>query len=156
MTDETADVNASSLVFPALEGIYRRVAPLGYAIIRVSFGLLCVWNGIDKVFFGGAARIAEGNIAALGLPYPYAWAWLVAYVELVAPVLIAIGLFTRPAAFAMTIMLTVIAFGIMIKRGAFWHTGGIEVALLLGLVSLAFVLGGSGRYSLDRLIGREF
>jgi hypothetical protein len=38
----------------------------------------------------------------------------------------------------------------------FWTTGGIEVALLLGLVMLAFVIGGSGRYSLDRVIGREF
>jgi putative oxidoreductase len=56
----------------------------------------------------------------------------------------------------MTIMLAVISFGIMIHRGMFWMTGGIEVSLLLGLVTLAFVIGGGGRYSLDRAIGREF
>jgi putative oxidoreductase len=44
----------------------------------------------------------------------------------------------------------------MIHRGIFWTTGGIEVALLMGLVTLAFVIGGGGRYSVDRLIGREF
>jgi uncharacterized membrane protein YphA (DoxX/SURF4 family) len=44
----------------------------------------------------------------------------------------------------------------MIKRGMFWTSGGIEVALLLCLISFAFVLGGGGRYSLDRVIGREF
>jgi putative oxidoreductase len=70
--------------------------------------------------------------------------------------LLAVGLFTRPAAFAIFIEMMVVAFGIMIKRGLFWPTHGLEVALLLGLVAFGFLLGGGGRYSLDRLIGREF
>jgi putative oxidoreductase len=44
----------------------------------------------------------------------------------------------------------------MAPRGAFWTTGGIEVALLLALAAFAFVIGGGGRYSLDRVIGKEF
>ena len=44
----------------------------------------------------------------------------------------------------------------MVKRGLFWTSVGLEVALLLMLLTFAFVLGGGGRYSLDRLIGREF
>jgi hypothetical protein len=32
----------------------------------------------------------------------------------------------------------------------------MEYALLMGLVALGIFLNGGGRYSLDRLIGREF
>ena len=156
MIDETNNIDERRLIIPGLAGLYRHVAPLGYAFIRVLVGLVFLANGIDKVFYGGAARIAAGNITNLGFPAPYAWAWLVAVIEFFGAFMLIFGLFTRPLAFAMTIMLAVISFGIMIHRGMFWTTGGIEVALLLGLVTLAFTIGGSGRYSLDRVIGREF
>ncbi len=156
MIDETNTIDERRLIIPGLAPLYRHVAPLGYALVRVSMALLLIANGIDKMLYGGAARIAAGNITSLGFPMPYAWAWAVALLESFGAVMLGLGLFTRPIAFAMTIMLAVIAFGIMIKRGMFWTTGGIEVALLLGLVTLAFVIGGGGRYSLDRVMGREF
>ena len=156
MIDETGTIDANRLIVPALAGPYRALGPLAYAAIRVLTALILFPGGIDKLFYGGLPRIASGNISALGLPLPYAWAWAVACTEFFGSILLALGLFTRPAAVALTIMLTVIAFGIMIKRGMFWTTGGIEVALLLALITFAFVIGGGGRYSLDRLIGREF
>ena len=156
MIDETSNIDERRLIIPGLAGFYRLVAPFGYAFIRVTVGLLLLANGIDKMFYGGAARIAVGNITKMGFPLPYAWAWLVAGLEFFGAIMLVLGLFTRPVAFAMTIMCAVISFAIMIHRGMFWFTGGIEVSLLLGLVTLAFVVGGSGRYSLDRVIGREF
>ena len=156
MIDETSTVDERRLIIPGLAGFYRCAAPLSYALIRVITALTIFPGGIDKLFEGGAGRIASGNITALGLPMPYAWAWAVTCIEFFGSILLALGLFTRPVAFAMTIQLTVISFGIMIKRGMFWTTGGIEVALLLGLVTFAFVIGGGGRYSLDHAIGREF
>jgi putative oxidoreductase len=156
MIDETNNIDERRLIIPGLAGGYGVVAPLGYATIRVLVALVLLPGGIDKVFYGGAARIATGNITSLGLPLPYAWAWAVACIEFFGSIMLALGLFTRPLAVAMTTMLAVIAFGIMVKRGMFWTTGGLEVALLLGLVTLAFVIGGGGRYSLDRVIGREF
>jgi putative oxidoreductase len=156
MIDETNNIDERRLIIPSFAGFYRCVAPFGYAFIRILVGLVLLANGIDKVFYGGAGRIAAGSITTLGFPLPYAWAWVVACLEFFGAIMLGLGLFTRPLAFAMTIMLAVISFGIMINRGMFWTTGGIEVALLLGLVTLAFVIGGSGRYSLDRAIGREF
>jgi putative oxidoreductase len=156
MIDETSNIDERRLIIPGLAGLYRGVAPFAYAFIRVLAALVLLPGGIDKMFYGGVARIATGNIASMGLPLPYAWAWAVASIELFGAIMLGLGLFTRPVAFAATIMLAVISFGIMIKRGMFWTTGGIEVALLLGLVTLAFVIGGGGRYSLDRLMGREF
>jgi putative oxidoreductase len=153
--DETSRENAR-LIIPGLAGFYRQVAPLGYALLRVTLALMFLSGGIDKVFLGGADRIATGNITRLGLAPTTGWAWLVAGVEFFGAILLGLGLFTRPAAFALTVELFVIAFFIMLPRGMFWTSGGIEVALLMLLMAIGFVFGGGGRYSLDRLIGREF
>lgn len=156
MLDETAKLDKTRLIVPSVAGVYAATAPLAYAFIRIVTALDLFPGGIDKLLYGGAARIAVGNVTALGFPYPYAWAWAVAIIEFFGSMLLAVGLFTRPIAFAFVVMLSVIAFGIMIHRGMFWTSGGLEVALLLDLVCFAFLLGGGGRYSLDRLIGREF
>jgi putative oxidoreductase len=156
MIDETSAVDERRLIVPGLGRLYRGLAPLAYAAIRVLTAMMLLPGGIDKTLYGGAGRIATGAIPALGFPLPYAWAWAVAIIESIGACMLALGLFTRPVAFGMTVQLAVIAFGIMIKRGMFWTSGGIEVALLLGLMTFAFVLGGGGRYSLDRAIGREF
>lgn len=156
MIDETATIDESRLVIPGLAGFYRRAAPYSYAFIRILVGLLFLPIGIDKLFLGGAGRIAAGNILRLGVQPPLAWAWTVAGLEFFGAFLLMLGLFTRPVAFALAIELTVIASGILAPRGWLWTVNGFEVGLLLALVLIGLVLGGSGRYSLDRLIGREF
>lgn len=156
MIDESSDIDRRRLLIPGLAGLYGALGPLAYALVRVVIGLTILPGGIDKMFYGGYARIATGNIAALGLSWPYAWAWAVAGIEFFGAIMLILGLFTRPTAFATLVMLLVISFGIMINRGLFWTTGGMEVALLLAVPCLAFVVSGGGRYSLDRLIGREF
>jgi putative oxidoreductase len=156
MIDESSSVDESRLMIPALAGLYRGLAPLAYALVRITVALMFLAGGIDKIFHNGAARIAAGNITALGLTPPYVWAWAVTILEFFGAILLGLGLFTRPVAFALTVELTVITFGIMSARGFFWTTGGMEVALLMELATIAFVFGGGGRYSLDRLIGREF
>ena len=41
-------------------------------------------------------------------------------------------------------------------RRSTWTSRGAEFALILFLVCVAFVIGGGGRYSLDRRLGKEF
>ena len=36
-----------------------------------------------------------------------------------------------------------------------WNTGGMEYPLLMGFLALFIAMNGGGRYSVDRLIGRE-
>jgi putative oxidoreductase len=156
MIDETGNIDKSKLVIPQLAGFYGVVAPLGYAYIRVVIALVLLPDGLEKIFFGGADRIAAGNIAKLGLQYPNAWGWAVAILEFFGSFLLAFGLFTRPVAVALAVMLTVIVFGIAFPRGYFWMVNGGEVGLLLGFAVIGFIFGGGGRYSLDRVIGREF
>lgn len=155
MIDETTKIDENRLVVPGLGGFYRAFAPLAYAFIRIVVAVSFLPVGFDRLFHDGALELLK-PIAALGFPFPYAWGWAVTLTESIGGSLLALGLFTRPAAFAIFIEMMVVAFGIMIKRGMFWPAHGLEVALLLGLVAFGFVLGGGGRYSLDRLIGREF
>ena len=156
MIDETNDIDANRLILPGLAGFYRRAAPLSYAFIRVLIGLMLLPPGIDKLFYGGAARIAAGNLARLGVQPPMAWAWTVAGLEFFGGILLILGLFTRPVAFALAVELAVITGGILAPRGWLWTVNGFEVGLLMTLVFVGLVLGGGGRYSLDRAIGREF
>jgi len=66
---------------------------------------------------------------------------------------IALGLFTRFWAAAVTIEMCVIVYQHMPKFG--WAERGYEYPLFWGLVMLAIALRGGGPYSLDRMIGRE-
>jgi putative oxidoreductase len=136
--------------------IGKSLTPLSYAYIRVVMGLMFLPIGIDKIFFGGAGRIAAGNILRIGVEPPLAWAWMVACVEFSSAILLILGLFTRVAAFALAIELSTIIWFVVRPRGWVWTVNGVEVALLLLVVAVGLVLGGSGRYSLDRRIGREF
>jgi putative oxidoreductase len=84
------------------------------------------------------------------------WAWVVALLEFVGMILLALGLGTRIVAFMMAIELGVIVVTIQMPNGYFWTSRGAEFALVLFVVCVAFVIGGGGRYSLDRKLGREF
>lgn len=136
--------------------IRERLVPLGYAFARVYFALLILPSGYEKVFNEGAARIAAGNILKTGFQPPMFWAWTVAYLEFYGMILLALGLLTRPVAFAFAIELAVIVLMIQMPNGYFWTSRGAEFALVLFLVCVAFVFGGGGRYSLDRKLGKEF
>ena len=134
----------------------ERMPAIGYALARVWFALLILPSGYEKVFADGAARIASGNVLKTGFYPPMFWAWVVALLELVGMILLALGLGTRLIALMMAIELGVIVVAIQMPNGYFWTSRGTEFALVLFLVCLAFVFGGGGRYSLDRKLGREF
>ena len=51
--------------------------------------------------------------------------------------------------------MAVISFAVLYPNWS-WGKRGMEYALFMGIVALAILLRGGGRYSLDRLIGREF
>jgi len=128
----------------------------GYALARVWMAFLILPSGWEKVFDNGVARIAAGNVLKTGFYPPMFWAWFVAILELVGMLMLAAGLLTRPIAFMFFVEMAVIAVTIQMPNGYFWTSRGCEFALLLTVISLAFVLGGGGRYSVDRRIGREF
>ncbi|HZI05590.1 MAG TPA: DoxX family protein, partial [Archangium sp.] len=84
-------------------------AAIGWTLVRVVFGLtLALGHGLPKVT-GDISRFAEG-VAALGFPFPTFFAWCATLTEAVGGVLIAVGLFTRPAAALAAFTMIVAAF----------------------------------------------
>ena len=134
----------------------ENLVQLGYALARVWMALLILPSGWEKVFDDGVARIAAGNVLKTGFYPPMFWAWVVAWLELAGMLMLAAGLLTRPIAFMFFVEMAVITLTIQMPNGYFWTSRGCEFALLLTIVSFAFVMGGGGKYSLDRRIGREF
>ena len=132
------------------------LVPFAYAFARIWFALLILPSGYEKVFADGATRIAAGNVLKTGFYPPLFWAWVVALLEFVGMILLALGLLTRPIAFMMAVELGVIAIMIQMPAGWFWTARGSEFAVALFFVCAAFVIGGGGRFSLDRKLGREF
>jgi putative oxidoreductase len=143
------------LIFPALVGLYERFAPYSYSFMRFATGAVLVPHGIQKVFYVPISRFAP-NIAAKGLPFPEALAYLTYFAESVAAICLAIGLFTRIAAAMIGIEMLVIILFFQWQFGYFWTVRGYEYALLWLLLCIAIFFKGGGRYSLDRMIGHEF
>lgn len=156
MSEEYSEIDESRLIVPGLAGVYRKLAPMSYALVRIATGILILPGGYEKVFQGGVYRIAANNILKVGVEPPLFWAWLTAGTEFFGAILLALGLWTRPAAFALVVLLGTITFRVRWDAGFFWKATGWEVTLLLALVCVAYLMGGGGRYSLDRRIGREF
>jgi putative oxidoreductase len=148
-------VEGKRLVFPGLAGIYDRLSPFAYDFMRFSTGAVLVPHGYQKLVLGMVGGTAAG-LAKQGFPEPLAWAYLVGFAELVAAACLALGLFTRLAAALIWMEMTVIITVFLWPQGYFWTNRGYEYALLWWLLCLAIFFRGGGRYSLDRLLGKEF
>jgi putative oxidoreductase len=96
------------------------------------------------------------NIAPKGLRFAEVLAYLTYFAEPVGAACLAIGLFTRIAAAMIGIEMLVIVFLFQWQFGYFWTARGYEYALLWLLLCIAIFFKGGGRYSIDRLIGKEF
>ncbi|MCE9667955.1 DoxX family protein [Myxococcus stipitatus] len=122
---------------------------LGWTLVRVVFGLtLGLGHGWSKVT-GDMSGFARG-VAELGFPFPLFFAWCASLAEFLGGLLVAVGLFTRPAAaFAGFTML------VALFRHRADSFGRMELALLYLSVMAAVMLVGAGPYSLDARVRRK-
>lgn len=143
---------APKLLFPQLKSFYDWAEPLSYLLIRLTVGLMLIPHGWPK-FMAGIGPTAANVIAKRGLAPAEPLAIILIILETVGGICIALGLFTRFFAAAVTIEMAVIVYQYWPKFG--WTMPGYEYPLMWGLVMLAVALRGGGPYSLDRMIGRE-
>ena len=122
-------------------------APLVLSILRIMAGLLFMQHGLMKHFdFPGPFPM---DMAPTDLPMIAGW------IELIGGFLIAIGLFTRPAAF--------IASGTMAAAYFIGHAGNGfwpilnqgELAIMYCFTFLYFVFAGGGSISVDALVRKK-
>lgn len=158
MTTLTDETTGRAFLIPALGRVYPATGDVAETGLRVAAGLFLVPHGMQKLFgaFGGHGLQATGEFfqAQLGFSNGFLAALAAGSVETVGGLLLALGLLTRPAAAAVAVLLAVAA-TVHLPNGFFASAGGWEFAVLWAMVALFFVARGGGRFSLDRVIGRE-
>jgi len=119
----------------------------GKLVLRVALGILILLHGIAKV--GKGVDGIGGMLASHALPA--AMAYLVYVGEILAPVLLIVGLFTRPAALIVAINMVVAIWLVHQKDlGALNGQGGwaLELQGMFLFSAIAVALFGGGRFGL--------
>ncbi|MFZ0424005.1 MAG: DoxX family protein [Xanthobacteraceae bacterium] len=123
-----------------------RLAPYVLSILRIMAGLLFLEHGLAKLF----GFPPHGQMPAF-----MALEWFAGTIELTGGTLVALGLFTRPAAFIMSGEMAIGYFMDHAPRSFFPLLNGGEAAVLFCFVFLYFVFAGPGPLSLDALLWRR-
>ena len=120
----------------------------GKLILRLSLGGLMLFHGIAKVTNPGSLQWIGSKLSAFGLPPELAYGVYAG--EILAPVLIILGIFTRVGGLLMAINMAVAV--LIVHMGeitAITSTGGwqLELQALYLFGGLALFFMGGGRYA---------
>lgn len=120
---------------------------LGKLVLRLTVGILLLFHGIAKMRYGISG--IESMVVARGLPAFFSWAVYIG--EVVAPLMLIFGLYTRVAGLIVAInLLFAIALAHAGHLGQFTGTGGwrLELQGLYLFCGLAIAMLGAGRYAI--------
>src|SRR5712692_8642464 len=122
-------------------------AAKGVLLIRILVGWVFLAEGIQKFVFPDSLGV--GRFVKIGIPWPQVMAPSVGVVEIVCGSLLLIGLITRLATVPLLIDIAVAIYSTKIvtfAKNGFWgtlHEARTDVSMLLGLIFLLLVGGGS-------------
>jgi putative oxidoreductase len=144
--------DGARLVIPALDGVYRTLAPFTEPLIRIVAGLWLAAHGYPKLF-GNTAATAD-FFAKVGFEPGMFWAIAVGLTEFVGGLCLALGLLTRLVCVPILIFL-VTAVAYHRRFGFYWDLKGFEYPLFWAIVVVHFLVRGGGPWSIDARLGRE-
>jgi putative oxidoreductase len=120
-------------------------------VIRIAAGIIFVLHGWGKLTGNPSIEMFAGMVGNLGFPMAGFFAWVVALTEFLGGIALILGVFVRPAAVLLSIVMLV-AFGMVKKFG--FPAGDPDFALLG--ISIALALSGPGHFSLaHKLMGKD-
>ncbi len=123
-------------------------------ILRLVLGLTFFMHGAQKVlgWYGGGGL--EGTAAFMNsLGIPTFLGYISSFWEFLGGICLILGFLTRIWSAGLVINMLVAI--LLVHSGFFVSEGGIELALVLMVVSLAVTLLGPGKYSIDHSLGRQ-
>ncbi len=123
--------------------IPERFSPVTYALMRIAFGFLWIFHGLQKYGVFGNDPVALGSLRGVA-----------GVIEFTAGAVIMFGMFTRPAAFIASGQMAV-AYFMAHAPQALWpiHNGG-EPAVLFCFAFLYIASRGAGIWALDGVRAR--
>ena len=123
-----------------------------YLLLRFFTGvMMCYYHGWSKLMADSSRWERLGNALTywIGLDsLKVTFGFLAAFSESIGSLLIAIGLFTRPATFLLGITMTVASSKKISEAGI----DGAELPLLFLILCFVIILKGPGKLSLDRFL----
>jgi putative oxidoreductase len=125
----------------------------GKLVLRVVLAAMLLFHGISKMH-NGIGFVAD-MLAKAGLPAVFGYGVYIG--EVIAPLFILVGLFTRPAALVVAINMIVAV--LLVHTSQFFtlnETGGwaLELQGMYFFTAVAIALLGAGRYSVGGANGR--
>ena len=152
------------LIFPALGAVYQALAPWVEALLRSAVGMAMIPHGLRMSlgYFkgtGGPPGTLESVIQMYdrkGYRPGWLWAYATVLTQFIAAPCVAIGLFTRPMALPLFVLLVLSACDHGKYDGWFWNKSGFEYPAVWATGVLYFLINGGGPISLDHLLGFEF
>ncbi|WP_018934985.1 DoxX family protein [Thioalkalivibrio sp. ALJ24] len=122
---------------------------IGKLILRLALGVMMLLHGIDKIL-GGVGGI-ESMVVDAGMPAIVAWGVYIG--EVLAPVMVILGLYARIGALLIAInMVFAIALAHADELTDLTAHGGwaLELQGMFLFAAVALALTGAGRYALNR------
>jgi putative oxidoreductase len=132
-----------------------RFAPL---VVRVPLGTIFLAHGAQKLFgwFGGYGLDGTAQwMDSIGLHPGTVLALLAGGAEFFGGLALLLGLLVRPASVALAFTMLVAIFSVHISKGFFLSNGGFEYGLALLAATVALLISGAGRFSLDGVLARN-
>jgi putative oxidoreductase len=119
-----------------------------WAILRVVVGIMMVHNGLDKL--GNIESFSKAYVEFIGLPFPIFFSYVAAFTELIGAPLVAVGLFTRPAALGLFSTMCVAMYHHILVAGL--SLPYLELSAIYAGCFLFFLVNGAGLFSVDALV----
>jgi putative oxidoreductase len=120
--------------------------------LRIPVGIIFVAHGAQKLFgaFGGYGLEGTGQFMdSIGLNPGYMMALLAGSAEFFGGLALLFGLLVRPAAATLAFAMVVAILAVHIDKGLFMANNGYEFGLALLAASVALLISGAGRLSVD-------
>lgn len=123
--------------------------------LRLMGGVIFAAHGAQKLFawFGGYGLDGTGQwMEFIGLAPGFLMALLAGSAEFFGGLLLIVGFLTRPAAAVLAITMVVAIMNVHINNGLFMSNNGYEFGLSLLAISLALLIQGAGKLSVDGML----
>ena len=134
------------------DSLASKWGPRALSVLRIVAAFLLMQHGLQKVFGVLVPPAQPGAPQSHGTFNLFSLMGVAGILEFVGPVLLLLGLFTRPVAFVLSGLMAV-AYFMGHAPGGFWpilNRG--ELAALYSFVFLYLAAAGGGEWSLDRLL----
>jgi putative oxidoreductase len=127
-----------------LEARVHPHTPIVLSLVRIFLGLLFFLHGTSTVFgWPVAPAVAQGSLS-----------WFVGWIVIITGALIAIGFYTRAAAFVAAIVMAIEFIAQNLPQGLLPLTNGGELTILYFFAFLLLGFAGPGVYALETRAGR--